>query len=414
MKSYLLTFRTQTPLLLSERQTGQTSQSLNYIAGSTFMGGLAMAYLRMHGLTPQTPDAVFNQFFQEDSNRFGNLYPANFQSFRPSLEPVKPLPLTARSCKRWGGFTYRVHEDDEKRRDGVVDHLIRWGLFQETSNLELLDKTHRYCQVCGTERLDAFRGYYQRYAPHEYERASLNRRLVTGTGINRLTGTVNENILFNYEVISELTTSQKPQKFQGLLHLDDAVAPAFIDFLNTDGLNLRVGRAKTRGFGLLKLHQCETVQPLTFEQFSERLKQFDAKVKAIANASDDSPFYFAVTCCSDLILPTADGRHSTRLDEEILAQQTGWKGMHGGVTLIYHHAATCRVRGWNVVWRLPKPVELAIGKGSAFFFAYQGDARDELINKLYALEQHGIGSRTCEGFGWVSISDEFHQEDAQI
>lgn len=412
MKSYLLTFRTQTPLLLSERQTGQTSQSLDYIAGSTFMGGLAMAYLRMHGLSPQTPDAVFNQFFQENLNRFGNLYPANVQSFRSSPYPVKPLPLTARSCKRWDGFTYRVHENAEKRH-GVADHLIRWGLFQETNNLELLDKTHRYCQVCGTERLDAFRGYYQRYAPHEYEHASLNRRLVTGTGINRLTGAVNENILFNYEVIAEMTAERKPQEFQGLLHLDDAVAPAFMDFLNADELNLRVGRAKTRGFGLLKLHQCEAAQFLTLEQFSERLKDFDAKVKEIAQTADDSPFYFAVTCCSDLILPTADGRYSTRLNENALAQQPGWKGMRG-VKLIYHHAATCRVKGWNVVWRLPKPVELAIGKGSAFLFAYQGDARDELINKLYALEQQGIGSRTCEGFGWVSISDEFHQEDSQI
>jgi CRISPR-associated protein Csx10 len=126
-----------------------------------------------------------------------------------------------------------------------------------------------------------------------------------------------------------------------------------------------------------------------------------------------SGFYFAVTCCSDLILRTCDLRYSTRLNAEILAAHLALADPEK-LKLVYHHASTEKIGGWNALWRLPKPVKLAIGKGSVFLFAYTGDSQNLLIQQLYALEQQGIGNRKSEGFGWVSISDAFHQEGTQL
>jgi len=419
MKPYVLTFKALSPLLLRERQTTQTSRSYDYISGSTLLGGLAHSYLRKHGLSSDTIDMQFQLFFLHEQVRFGNLYPANFASFRPAPDPVKPLPKTARSCKRWEGFAYQVHETDTEDRHGVVDHLILWALFKESNNLNIFDE-NRYCQACRTlgrtERLDSFSGYYQRYAPGEYERSTLNRRLITGTGINRLTGTVSDEILFNYDVIAELTSDQQPQKFQGLVYLDDVVEQVILDFLTADSLDLRVGKAKTRGLGRLQLLSWEPVNTVPYTQFKKRLTDFDDYMKEVVETFKvqlEAAFYFSITCCSDLILRTRDLRYHICLEAATLARQLGLEDF-GRLKLVYHHASTEKTGGWNALWRLPKQVDLAISKGSVFLFSYTGDSQDNLIDKLYTLEQQGIGSRKSEGFGWVSVSDKFHQEGIQV
>ena len=412
MKSYLLTVQTLTPLLLSERQTTQTGTSLDYIPGSTLLGGLAGAYLRRRGLPPDAVDADFERFFLQDQICCGNLYPANFASFQTGAAPVKPLPHTARSCKRWPGFMPSV---DSQERHGVLDHLSLWALFKLSNNPKVFEQS-RYCGECRTagitERLAPFAGYYQRFGDGQYERSSLNRRLVTGTGVNRRTGTVQEEILFSYEVLAELTAERRPQQFQGLLRIDETVAGDFEPFLTEVAADLRVGRAKTRGFGRLQCAAPVPLNPAGAEQFAARLTAFDDHLKTTAadyHVALESGFYFAVTCCSDLILRTPDLRYRTSLDADALAGELELPDP-AALRLIYQQASTERTSGWNALWRLPKPVELAVSKGSVFLFAYTGESQTELISKLHALEQRGIGSRQAEGFGRVSVSDEFHQE----
>lgn len=419
MKAYLLTFESLTPLMLSERQTTQVTRSRDYISGTTLMGGMAKSYLRMHGLAPDAPDADFTQFFLQDLIRFGNLYPANFSCSLPIEEAVKPLPYSARSCKRWEGFKSQADESENDEHHGVVDHLLLWALFKKSSNLKIFEQ-NRYCRACHTkgitERLAPFHGYYQRYGAGQYERSSLNRRLITGTGINRRTGTVQEEILFNYEVLAELTADHKPQQFQGMVHLDDTVAQQFFDFLHDEAFDLRVGRARSRGFGSLRLSSCKPANMTTEDHFKRRLTDFDDSLKKSAEKFKvrlEPDFYFAITCCSDLILRTPDLRYYTCLETGVLAEELDLEDADN-LELVYQHASTEKISGWNALWRLPKPVELAISKGSVFLFAYSGDAREDLIAKLYTLEQQGIGSRKSEGFDWVSVSDHFHQEETQL
>ncbi len=426
MKHYFVTFKTMAPLLLGDRPRDQHMTSNDYVPGSALLGGLAYAYLREKRLTTDAIDAGFESFFLKDRIWFGDLYPATFKPFITSEKPVKPLPHTARSCKRWPGFTYKgkEHEDDEERH-GVVDHLIVWSLFEASHQQNTaVVYANRNCAYkhCG-QQLDRFDGFYRMYRPEISGKAQLHTRLVTGTGINRLTGTVQEQILFSKEVIAAVTPRGEGQLFQGRLTLDDALEDDFFDFLEQESLQLRVGRAKTRGFGKLQLTDYSEQQPETLDAFRERLTQFDALVKDQARDYQilaDNPqesgihpeyFYFSITCCADLILRGANLRYRTSLTADYVQQEL-LNTVHG-IKILYQNASVYRITGWNNLWRLPKTAEPAIGKGSAFLIEYQGTPDETFWNRLHQGQYDGIGTRKAEGFGWISISDDFHREVTQ-
>jgi len=103
MKQYRLTFKIVTPVMIGEYRTTQNSQSLDYIPGTALLGGLAYAYLREKGLSPEQKDATFDRFFLADRVRIGNFYPANFTTSHSSN--AKPpgyengrLRILARRC----------------------------------------------------------------------------------------------------------------------------------------------------------------------------------------------------------------------------------------------------------------------------------------------------------------------------
>jgi len=419
MKRYHVTLETVTPLMIGEGRTTQQRQSLQYLPGGTFLGGLAYAYLRGKHLAPEDKDASFDRLFLNEQIHFGNLYPANFTP--PILDdyPVKPLPRTAHSCKRWEGFTYQTGVAGSECH-GVADHLIFWSLFVESGQqkLKILNE-NQYCGYDGCqERLDHFTGFYRMQNLQVCGSATVHTRLMTGTGINRFTGTVQEEILYNFEVISEVTPDDTPQIFQGIMRLDADVDEEFrqlVGSIQSESAHFRIGRGKTRGLGRLRFASCKETPPIPHEQFVERLRKFDAKVKEQAGKYEvdvGNWFYFAITCCGDVILREGDLRYATRITDAYLRQLFGMSDIHA----VYHNAAVARVRGWNALWRLPKTVEPAIAKGSVFMFKSKGMPHDddEFFQKLYLLEQDGIGSRKAEGFGWISISDDLHQEVNQI
>ncbi len=422
MNQYLMTFKSATPLMVGERRAVQNRKSLDYIPGGTLLGGLAYAYLRKKRLSVGEKDEMFKQFFLNEGVRFGNLYPATFKESQDISNeyPVKPLPKTARTCKRWPGFIYQS-EEDEQEKHGVADHLIFWALFAKTKERHLVPLTEHQSCHCG-QQLDHFPGFYRMDSPEICGKPDMSTRLVTGTGIDRLTGTVQQEILFSREVIARVTSEGEEQFFQGLLCLDETIEKDVLAFLRDKSLHLRVGQAKTRGFGSLQLTECFEEADETFEEFCDRLTTFDetfkeqAKKYELKEAYDIDVtqfFYFAITCCADMIIREPDLRYKTRLTKDHMASllQMSSNTLH----LVYHNADIRRIRGWNTLWRLPKTMELAIEKGSVFLFEYTQtpDPDDEFFQKLQQLEQQGIGVRKPEGFGWISISDPFHQEVEQ-
>jgi CRISPR-associated protein Csx10 len=78
--------------------------------------------------------------------------------------------------------------------------------------------------------------------------------------------------------------------------------------------------------------------------------------------------------------------------------------------LVYSNVAPQRVMGWNSLYRLPKADELAVVKGSVFLFGFKSAIDDDLVEKLFELQQSGVGLRRREGYGQLLIANPFHWE----
>jgi CRISPR-associated protein Csx10 len=81
-----------------------------------------------------------------------------------------------------------------------------------------------------------------------------------------------------------------------------------------------------------------------------------------------------------------------------------------GAKLVYQNSGLRRVMGWNDLWRLPKPDDLAITMGSVFLFGVTAPLNDDLLDILLNIQNNGLGARRREGFGRVVVASPFHWE----
>jgi CRISPR-associated protein Csx10 len=109
-----------------------------------------------------------------------------------------------------------------------------------------------------------------------------------------------------------------------------------------------------------------------------------------------------LTLTADLLLRDRLLRWRLRLDEQVLADA----GLPDA-TLVYHAASVRRVLGWNGLLGLPREDALAIGMGSVFLFRFPNPPA---LAALYHLEANGLGERTVEGFGRLTVADPFPWE----
>ena len=93
-----------------------------------------------------------------------------------------------------------------------------------------------------------FSSYYRNKDGH-YMLAKPDTRLQTHTGINRETGTVQENILYNRRVFDEQS------RFWGMVRIHDELVSTFQQFIKAVGTSglVRIGTGRTRGLGKVHL-----------------------------------------------------------------------------------------------------------------------------------------------------------------
>jgi CRISPR-associated Csx10 family RAMP protein len=332
---------------------------------------------------------------------------------------VKPLPMTAQTCKRFKGFRFHVEKDDEERH-GVADLLIPWALFK-ISNERCVDviSAHADCSFTQNNRqcdqiLDRISDsvfYRQGHAAEIIGASKIETRIITRSGISRRRGAVQEEILYSREVLEE------NQVFWGRLRCDDDdLFKAFKEFLNeaSEYGQIYLGGNKTRGMGRVQVRRCQIDDDeITHVQHIERLKQdvsaFTAKLKQAAQIYDihlKHELYIPITLQADAILRQSPTAYGTRINGAFFAETLGIQG----VTLVHQVAATCRVMGWNASIRLPKQAEVAIQKGSVFLLGYSEPDNAAFWEALIDMETHGVGERRHEGFGVVTVADQFHME----
>jgi CRISPR-associated protein Csx10 len=428
MKYLSLDLTALSPLAVRADHAPGGANNSPYIAGSTLMGSLAAVHRFYH--PEQTSD--FERFFLSGQIKYPNLYPATFKHKKIQDEikqkeaqgsrlilPVYPIPKTAQSCKRFPGFEGDEADDPPH---GARDSLFDWAIFElggQTKGALVSLLSHKSCQVC-QKAMHHFDGFYRRVgrdrAGEPMAKARAGMRLQTHTGIDRSTGTVQEGILYNRQVFEEQT------RFAGIMKLpDELVLPFehFIQQVGTTGL-VRVGTGRTRGLGKADLRAgvLENEQ-FSFTSFKERLKAFDWELRTLAN-TPESKFYFTLTLHSPAILRDSLLRYRGSIDEATIAELVKpsdkeaiadlVKLSKDDFTLIYQNTSVRRVTGWNELWGTPGVQEFAIETGSVFLFAFNASAEEAPYEKLFRLEEAGIGQRRAEGFGRVCISDPFHLE----
>ena len=433
MQHFSLQLEVMSPLAIRADHAPGGVENATYISGTTLLGSLAA----LHRLAHPGDTATFEQLFLSGQVQYPDLYPASFQhdSFEEAGNlPVYPLPKTAQSCKRFPGFQPLKGEKVDDDRHGVRDSLLDWAAFAlgrdarkdgKPIDLETLLKPlqdQKECLICKNEKktkrpMDRFTGYYRRIQSNGVEqlaKVNAETRLQTRTGINRMTGTVQESILYSRQVFEEHT------RFWGELHVEDDLAPVLQQFLNdvgTSGL-VRIGTGRSRGMGKihLSIEQVAKAQQGRFDSFKQRAEELDKKLRGQVEAAFGSlelqPFYFALTLHSPVILRDDLLRYRGAIDEQALGALLDIPA--DSFKSLYQNASTRQVMGWNELWGTPRTKEVAIEIGSVFLFSSTVEPREELLKALFELEEGGVGRRKAEGFGRICISDQFHQEVSLI
>jgi CRISPR-associated Csx10 family RAMP protein len=437
MKALSIRVTAESPLSIRADHAPEGARGAPYIPGTTLVGALAAAYRMLN--PAQTEE--FEQLFLREQVLYPNLYPASFADKtgrdKSGMEgtdlPVYPIPKTGQSCKRHDGFCTLL-ADDEAKGHGVRDSLIDWaiaklGEAQNSDDPVAALREHKLCpwphkdwpspntkdKLCG-EVMDHFNGYYRRNTKttefnNDMVKARTNTRLRTHTGIDRATGTVEEGILYNREVFDEDT------RFWGRIQFldDENLVKHFEDFIKTANRQrlIRIGTGRTRGMGKVTIgvKRLEEAQN-DFASFQERLCGLNNLLHKQANKINglDDSFYFALTLHSPLILCDGLLRYRGTIDEDVLQELLGPGYQISGLKRIYQAASVSRVTGWQEMWGLPRTNEYAIDTGSVFLFECTQPLDEEVMHRLFDLEEQGAGKRRVEGFGRICVSDQFHQE----
>jgi len=105
---------------------------------------------------------------------------------------------------------------------------------------------------------------------------------------------------------------------------------------------------------------------------------------------------------SPAIIPGRQGGFLTGLDEKSWSEI-----LDVDVEVKHAQSKTDPVHGWITVWDLPRERYAAVAAGSCYLLKLRDDDTKKLTKFHFALKglvDKGLGIRTGEGFGWVSVS----------
>ena len=380
------------PLHLAASHTvSPTASTLEFIPGTALRGALAKKYLDQKGCVAE--DENFQNWFLKEGVRFGSLTPlGNSLSYKLASEP---LPLTAFTCKLYPGF----------RSDDFANHGVRDMLFEFMKGEDDFPDDRCYHENCESH-LVPFNGFY--FSDSSYGKISIYKRLETRTAIDSMTETAAQRQLYSLEVLEE------GQIFGGSIELETREQElAFKAMLLGDDAEIRLGAARTRGFGLAKIFEAKLSGPADkmLENLSERIKNFnDHALHTRSIGCKGNSLCFALTLRSDCILVD----EYLRCQGIVTPQALGFY-VHPALAQATPLAAFCRTRlvdGWNAAQKNPRPTEAAICSGSVFVFGINASP-EELAGYLVNLEKYGMGERRQEGYGRVTVCDPFHLQEGQ-
>jgi CRISPR-associated protein Csx10 len=145
--------------------------------------------------------------------------------------------------------------------------------------------------------------------------------------------------------------------------------------------------------------------------FKDIYEEIENSLCAIAHDPPEANdrILFTINLRSDVLLRTPSGLPTLVLSEAMLhdlllelasEQQQAGEMLDGlGLKLVAQYTQPLHVSGWQTAWKLPKEVLLASRMGGLYAFSMLG-----------RLESAGIGEMREDGYGQITICDQFHLE----
>lgn len=375
MKRLKITLTAKSPVAIGEWMTTRSNvrESLSYIPGGVLRGALAQAVLELLGKHNTSKrrlsdaNAELQQAFECAFGKDG----ARFSFLMPFGEDWIPAPATALFNKQKDQYLY-----------DTLFALIRGAPY------EML------CPETG-ERLERGRGYLIRESGEWRKPKPLRKTTFVRVGLNRATEAAEEGVLYAIEAI------EPPAEFTGYVDFPAGnCAQAFQTILDAlrwrdDKITLRIGSARSRGFGEVELKDEEAA----LQARDYPLDEFKARA--------DKPI-FTLLARTPVIVYDLCGQPAPTLTPELLREYL--PGLPESVQLLEPAARIERelVSGWSGAWGMPKPVQQAFAPGSLFTYTYAENEQEPLAQWLRQLEMHGIGERTAEGYGRFTVCSQYH------
>lgn len=357
--------------------------TLSYIPGSVLRGTLA-EWLKMNGKEEEIPSHV-------ERMRFGNLFPAASEAHF-----ALPFPITTLECKLKGGFA-------QEGGDGIRDSLLVALAYAELERFGArfpVPMVFRCVKCRG--RMERVSGFCAR-TPGGWRKTGVSLGLQTKVALSRFRHAAQEGMLYRVFGI-------RPEEELQFLGRFWTEGDHELELLKEAVEQLGIGAMTTRGFGKVKLN----AQPSGYPPLSERLRRFNEKLKEVwedladlARQVEKKSFpekpqgtYFSI----DLLSP------GVFRDENGLPALVPHLELQGiSAELVFHATQPAFVGGWSTAWGLPKPTSLAAAPGSVYVFRTDAPS-EELLPLFEAMEDKGIGNRTPEGLGEVTVCHPLHEE----
>ncbi|MCS7241276.1 CRISPR-associated RAMP protein Csx10 [Candidatus Caldatribacterium sp.] len=383
MKLYYIAVEPLTPLRVGGiKPKNDFLNTLNYIPGSVLRGTLA-EWLK----TKKREDMILPQV---QRMRFGNLFPANARAHF-----ALPVPFTALECKLHGGFT----------REG--GHGVRDSLLVALAYKELERSGARFpipmafrCKNC-SGRMERISGFCVR-TPEGWCKTGVPLYPQTKVALSRTRRTAQEGMLYRVFGIPPV----EGLVFSGRIWAEE---DSDVELLKEAVEYLGIGAMTTRGFGKVRFKQKPNSYPPLEERlcrFNETLQRVWEDLAELAAQASRAPLrkpqgtYFSVDLLSPGIFQDTYGLPS-------LVPHLPIEGKK--VELVFHATQPTFSGGWSTAWGLPKPTALAAAPGSTYVFRTDIPL-EELVPLLEEIENQGLGKRTPEGFGEITICHPLHEE----
>ena len=376
----LIKFRAtpKSPLVIRTSRKAHLPGTLDHIPGSTLRGAILAEYWKLYG-----DNENFHRFLEPDRNRFPFLLPG---------DDVLPMPRSVLACKYHPG------------KHGYVDILVSRYLAGKNSDPKYFKDYEDFftCSAkgCGKERKTGD-GYYKLpidpknpkkklYSRQPADKIILAHRM--NVGINRITKTAQQHILFGSQFIETQTQSKIDAEKQlhftgsGYLHEEDLeLVKQLCEY------PIFIGKSRSRGFGQVKI-EFETINVPPNADFN--LKQNSKRLKQACGVKEGQVFTL------DVISPIVSFDKYLRpaLDPQL------WLPTDLKATVLENFLGQQIVSGWDLALGMPKDDQVAIAPGSVIL-AKSSLKPEELAERLIHYEKFGIGERRDEGFGRVIVND---------